>query len=525
MDLPDNSGNITEILREKTRLLTQVTPISLDDIVIGQYSSYIAEAIAERERDNFTSSVPTFAATTLRINTPRWKGVPILMMSGKKLDEKTSYVRIVFKSQKFCMDKHIEDCNTPGQIVFHIGSGDPLKPPMILVSKSFAKPKEFPSWRHEEMRTDMSMFDQHVNDLYQLMATDEADAYTTLLHAVYNGERHMFTTTETLLKAWNIWTPVLKDLSKAPLRMYEGMYVDPNVLDVMVTPNGLKYINDAEDVQHIDINMDNMQMGHIPSSFLGGAVVSDTRDAVLRKLASDIEAAAHAAIQERGVFHLALSGGSSPKRLYRMLANQFHLFPWQHTHIWQVDERCVSHSEEGSNFVMLDSELLQSIPIPHTQVHPMPVHLSGDPCSPEDKGDILYQNLLKRHLNSSTGFLDYILLGMGTDGHTASLFPGEESLALKDPSDPWVLFTKATENYTIQNRMTLTLPVINSAHQVSVLVLGSGKNKVLQELEEADSAADKYPILAVKPADGNLSWYIDHEALFGKGKEIINSLT
>lgn len=324
--------------------------------------------------------------------------MPIVLVSGKKLSNKASYIRIVFK-EDYCI-KEEDSCHTPKQMIFYISSGDLLRPPMILVSKTLPKPLDFPGWRFENIRTNSTFFGEHVEHMYQLLAEEDHDAYTTLLQSVYHAERHLFSNIENLMASWKIWTPILRAVSGKQPRLYKGGD-EVNELNFAVKGYNLEYITKAE----------TESKETEPRTFLNAPLVLEPADDVIAKLAEDIFKKAEQAVSERSVFHLALSGGDSPKPLLRKLASSYIRFPWQHTHIWLVDERCVPLDHDTSNFHLLEANLLQLVKLPYLNIHPMPVHVHDEACEARDEGDILYEATIKRIIPD--GRFDYILLGLG----------------------------------------------------------------------------------------------------------------
>ena len=238
-----------------------------------------------------------------------------------------------------------------------------------------------------------------------------------------------------------------------------------------------------------------------------GQLLSDLGEALLRSAAK--------AVAERGVFHLALSGGGTPKPFYEQLATSpaYADLPWEKTHIWIVDERCVPEDDEKSNIKMIREALTDHVSIPAEQVHPMPV-LSDDPAHD-------YEIAIGKGFGGMTLLefprMDFILLGMGGDAHTASLFP--ESPALK-VIDRWVA-VNAGERVVPPTRVTLTYPVINHGWEVAVLLVGAGKHETLKRIEAqlATGGPDiqELPITGIDPAQnhGRLTWYLDEAAATG----------
>jgi len=219
-----------------------------------------------------------------------------------------------------------------------------------------------------------------------------------------------------------------------------------------------------------------------------------------------------------GLFTVALSGGSTPKTLYEDLARPpFTVrMPWAHTHLFWGDERCVLPDHPDSNFAMAFRTLISKAPVPPQNVHRIPVE-AGSP----EKAAEAYERILRKffrfsdrsdasHQGESFPSFDLVLLGVGKDGHTASLFPGNQAL---EERKRWVAAVDHPHGSPPVPRITLTLPVINSAKRVLFLVSGAGKREVLGSiLENPDSAAQRYPAARVSP-QGKVVWMIDERAV------------
>jgi len=226
-------------------------------------------------------------------------------------------------------------------------------------------------------------------------------------------------------------------------------------------------------------------------------------------------ASAKRAVQSRGVFHLALSGGGTPKPFYEMLAKdaKYSGLPWAQTHLWIVDERCVAEDDERSNIKMIRAALTDHVPIPDASVHPMPV-LADDPA-------MEYEQTISDSFGGMPLMqfprLDFVLLGMGGDAHTASLFP--QSPAIK-VTDRWIA-TNDGERVVPPPRVTMTYPLLNHARELVVLLLGAGKYETLQRIEarlaEAGPDIQELPITGIDPSvnGGSLTWYLDQAAASG----------
>ena len=212
---------------------------------------------------------------------------------------------------------------------------------------------------------------------------------------------------------------------------------------------------------------------------------------------------AERALASQGRFGVALSGGSTPKRLFEILAEPASAarFPWSRTHLFWGDERFVPQDDPDSNFRMTRLALLDHVPIPPGQVHPMPT--SGDP----DAAARSYQATLQAYygaesLDMSRPMFDVTFLGLGENGHTASLFPGTPAL---DETLRWVV---PVSQSVPQTRLTLTYPAIACSRAVVFLVAGAGKAQVLKEVLAGDRA---HPAARVSAA-GEVLWFTDEAA-------------
>jgi 6-phosphogluconolactonase len=230
-------------------------------------------------------------------------------------------------------------------------------------------------------------------------------------------------------------------------------------------------------------------------------------DALARAAAVKLLGLAGAAIAERGVFTLALSGGSTPKKLYALLAKDpaFVAFPWAQTQLFFGDERHVPPEDQESNFRMVKETLLASGHVPESNIHRVPAEL-GDAAQAAAK----YEEELRRVFTGPAlldGFpcFDVILLGMGPDGHTASLFPG--SPGLKEQTK-WVVANPVAKFNT--DRITFTFPVLNAARNVLLLVAGADKEAMIREV--LVDARGTYPVERVQPREGLKVWMLDHAA-------------
>jgi len=210
-----------------------------------------------------------------------------------------------------------------------------------------------------------------------------------------------------------------------------------------------------------------------------------------------------AAIEREGFFTVALSGGKTPIPLYQKLALLKKGLPWEKTHIFLVDERFVPLQHPDSNYHMLKDILLDQAPIPRQNIHPVPAEEATAQIAARK-----YEEDLRTFFKLAPDELpelDLILLGIGEDGHTASLFPGRLPF-----NDPGQLVAAVMLDEMRHNRITLTLPVINQAKTIIFLVTGKNKAEVLEKvIYKKDSTL---PASLVAPKMGNLIFLLDLEA-------------
>jgi 6-phosphogluconolactonase len=233
-------------------------------------------------------------------------------------------------------------------------------------------------------------------------------------------------------------------------------------------------------------------------------------DALATQAAERIIQAAAQAIEERGRFMVALAGGSTPEKTYTLLAQPACLprIDWGKTYLFFGDERFVPPDDPRSNYGMVRRTLLASVPVPADHLFPVPTDRdTADACASA------YAGILRAVFGATDPRrpprFDLILLGLGDDGHTASLFPHAASLAVEDR---WVVASPPGTLPPPIDRITLTFPVLNAAREVIFLVSGEKKAAVLQELLEGLPSREQRPASGVHPDDGALIWLIDEAA-------------
>lgn len=221
-------------------------------------------------------------------------------------------------------------------------------------------------------------------------------------------------------------------------------------------------------------------------------------------IAETFVAQAQAAIAARGRFHVALSGGNTPRPLYEKLAAAPYrdALDWPRIEIWFGDERCVPPDAPRSNYRMVHEALLQHVSVPAANVHRM----RGE--NPPAQAAQAYEHELQIGFGSGVrACMDLILLGLGDDGHTASLFPGTEVLHERQ-RQVCAQYVEVQQEW----RLTLTLPVLNAAQALWVLVHGADKAGILQRVLEGPRQPEVLPIQNLAPVGGSLEWWLDTAA-------------
>jgi len=228
-------------------------------------------------------------------------------------------------------------------------------------------------------------------------------------------------------------------------------------------------------------------------------------EAVAEAAAEILVGAADAAVEVGGRFVLALAGGSTPRELYARLAraDQIERVPWDRTWILFGDERCVGPDHPDSNFRAARETLLDHVPVPPEQV----LRIEAENPQASRAAHFYEQRLRELFPDDELPDIHLALLGMGSDGHTASLFPGTDAVELEDR---WV-----TANYLADRgewRVTMTLPVLSAAHQILVMVTGERKAERVAEVFGEQPHEGRYPIERVVPIDGTRIVLLDEPA-------------
>lgn len=241
--------------------------------------------------------------------------------------------------------------------------------------------------------------------------------------------------------------------------------------------------------------------------------VAPDLDGLSRSALAALAEHARSAVRTRGRFSLVLAGGSTPERLYRLLAGpEGSALPWADTHVFWGDERFVPETDEASNYRLAHDVLLRHLDLPAEQVHRMPTTELRTP----QRAAETYEEMLRLYFRGEvTPPFDVVLLGLGEDGHTASLFPEDEPWADAADRRHWVRPILGPERRPPRQRVTLSLHALQGARAVFFLVAGASKRPILRAILDGDQAARAYPAAYVRPRS-SLVWFAD-EAAAGSG--------
>ncbi len=246
----------------------------------------------------------------------------------------------------------------------------------------------------------------------------------------------------------------------------------------------------------------------MPHTVTARYIVYPTAEAVAEAAAQLFTDSATQAVSARGRARIAISGGSTPKRMFALLADSGKPYstevPWEKLDLFWVDERCVPPTDSESNFKMTKEALLDHVPLPSANVHRMQGETDPAQAAASYESDI--RNTFKLE-GAETPTFDLVLLGMGDDGHTASLFPHTEALHEEG--------LIVTANHVPQKdtwRITLTKPVINQGREVVFLIEGAAKAAVLAEVLLGPYDPEARPSQLIRPASGRLSFLLDSAA-------------
>ena len=482
--LSDTAEPPNNLQGEKLKVLSKIFSPRLHHAVLGQYVDYQGHLYEDKVHTGSEFSLtPTYASVALYSSDPKWRGVPFILTSGKQLKERSAYVKIVFKDTAFYDSNEEIGCRPEIMFVIH---HETFKKPGVLLSHHFSRlglnhDSTFAEWIERE----------HVESSCKLTFLQpkgnvNTNSYVSLLAAIIEGKKEYFIETETLLESWRIWTSLLEeiDLSQPKMISYSTNSLESLEFKIQETKLITQAVSDNIDELLLpelskfsaDLNSTDMEM-------FGCKTVTANKYELSSLLAVDVHQTAMHSVKVRGSFHIALPGGESPILMLDCLSLEYrYSFPWEHTHVWQTDERCVLPWTENSNIRRLSDHLISSVPIPYRNVHPMPVALQHELCGDDDNGVTMYERELMDRLVDKQ--LDYVLIGVGIDGHIASLFP-TTALRRTPRGGKLVQTVKLDSSYdvSIKYRMTLGYDAILSARRIGIIITGQSKRNILNRIE------------------------------------------
>lgn len=232
-------------------------------------------------------------------------------------------------------------------------------------------------------------------------------------------------------------------------------------------------------------------------------MVAENIDELASYVAEELTKLSLDSVKMNGSFSLALSGGSTPEELYTLLSKEPYslLIPWKYVHVFWVDERCVPPDDIESNYRQINDELLKRLEIPFENIHRIQVELGHKQAVSR------YQRELQEFFRGSEPEFDLVILGVGKDGHTASIFSDSN---YTEQVGNYVSFTMANYENRPGMRVTLTFDAINSAKNVIFMVSGSEKAEIMKKIFH--DKQKQFPASYVSPSKGSLKWVLDREA-------------
>ena len=513
----DTLSDSESLNRAKFDVLSRIYPPYKESASIGQYVGY-QEHVCEASSDCAeASATPTFASVVLYVKDDRWASVPFILVSGKAMQKREAYVRVIFKKvAKFkphLLNAGAELCSEEMVFSIHDEVGESCH---VCVPSNEGYQSPFAGSEIKQDITDSNGC--HVDKFSPNEDATVLHPYASVLKGVIEGRREEFVPLRNVLESWRVWSPLLSELEREHSQNI-WLYQEDiwNILSLNVSGTRM-----SSPIEQVDTVQSNSHM-YMPTQFatntttdfsthtgkpaldtslerlLGHRMIVLPWSSLVLSAAKDINDAALDSVSKRGVFHLALPGGTSALGIYQaLLLNYKDTFPWANVHIWQSDERCVPPTSLDSNLYRISVDLLKFVPIPITNIHPL-IDLTFTPCVSEDTVDskmILDNYWTKLSHSGGLSRFDYVLLGMGSDGHIASIFPSEASQYKEISSNLTV--THILEDYPIyiKHRVSVTLETIVAAHHIGLIIVGENKCQVIKH---KDSNTPFYKLINLAP--------------------------
>ena len=487
----------------KMKFLESLFPPRLYNAVLGQYDGYTSHLVSDGVQQNAqnASHTPTYATVVLFSRQPQWFEVPFFLTSGKSLGKRSSYIRVVFKNSLISA-QHFADCLCNPEIVFVI-QDDHFEVPGILVSKHFAELISVTynkDWKEDIISTTDFKCGPYV---YLNVDSNSVsnNAYTDLLLSALLSDKDKFVSTERLFTLWKIWSPLLEeiDMAKPHIQLYSENTLE--LLHYKRIGSKLHYMQLSSSIEEAPpIFNASVQKSDEMCSVLEPNVIVGNKFSLADKLTMKLKYLVSQVSNNGLPFHMALPGGTSPELFYQNMLMERNNFPWDIIHIWQVDERCVPYYSAQSNLHNINMRFSELVPIPQSNIHPMIDHHGN--CH---NADIAYQMELSQYVTIH----DLVLLGLGKDGHVASLFP---NMIHSNDSEVMVSYVKLQELHLvkIRERITMTFNSILQAKYVAVLAVDDSKCDIVKMLLNGNGV--NLPAARLLH-QSNVFWYINQNCV------------
>ncbi|MEK6479823.1 glucose-6-phosphate dehydrogenase [Catalinimonas sp. 4WD22] len=456
-----------------------------------------AEGYTEEEGVDPESTTETYTALKFNIDNWRWQDVPFYVRTGKRLADKCSVITIQLRKpphRAFAYDQ--QTLREPNRIIINI------QPDMGITIRFQAKRPGI----HQILNPVEMVFD------YQTFYDAEPpEAYEALLLDAMEGNAALFMRADQVEEAWEVVMPILdrwKENGKHALPKYSSGSWGPQEADELLMQEGHEWINPkATNVKETVIE-ENEQF---PKKGILNLHVYENTDDLSYSAAELFVRKSREAVERNGRFVVCLTGGSSPKGLYTLLTQPpfVNQVAWNKTYVFWGDERPVPIEDKDSNAGMAYQTLLKHVPVPEDQIFPIHGEFRADIAA------LQYEETLQEFFQGRSPRFDLILLGMGDDGHTASLFP---HVPFSHKSMTWVkeMWVEKLDTY----RISMMPQLINQAECIAFLAFGEKKADALHEVLEGAYHPEEYPAQLIKPEDGELHWFIDHLAASRLNKTI-----
>ena len=444
---PPSAMNSKAIRDEKMKVLQAIRPIKKEDVILGQYIGYRDHKGVPED-----STTPTLAFIRFFIDNWRWKDVPFYVCSGKTLSKKESVIKLVFK-----------------EVPHAIFGEKTIKKPNILVIK--IQPKESIRLKQHVKVPGMGLDTLQIslNFRYEDKFGPNAlhGAYERVILDAIRGDQSFFPRADEIEQCWKIVSPILQ----------EKYFVIPYA-------------------QKMDITMGALKRGSINNAQKN--LFKNPSDLIV-KVAEQMTRIITETIAAKGICNIALSGGSSPKSIFSLLSTTPYAsrIDFDKLHIFFVDERFVPQTSNESNYKMITESLINFINIPEKNIHRIKVELGLDEAAAD------YEKTIIDHFGTEQPEFDMIHLGMGVEGHIASLFPGTPAVNNKKN-----LVVGQFVPHVNMNRITMCSRLLNNAKNVIFVILDTSKNDALNLVFNAPYCPSMLPAQLLRLSNGKVTWNI-----------------